>query len=133
MSYCELHLTPHLRDPALQRHRLTDPATFPTGQLCRNHNKPLTMFCKNDQTPVCVSCTERHHKHHETVPMEKESKRIKVRKSLFYCFCILSFLSEKMNSVTQSTYFPLKPLNLFSQHLLFCAFFSKLYSKCYIF
>ncbi|MGL4897446.1 MAG: B-box zinc finger protein, partial [Cetobacterium sp.] len=82
VSYCELHLTPHLRDPALQRHRLTDPATFPTGQLCRNHNKPLTMFCKNDQTPVCVSCTERHHKHHETVPMEKESKRIKVRKSL---------------------------------------------------
>lgn len=26
-SYCELHPTSHERDPALQRHRLTDPAT----------------------------------------------------------------------------------------------------------
>ncbi|XP_070849260.1 E3 ubiquitin-protein ligase TRIM39-like [Chaetodon trifascialis] len=78
-SYCELHLAPHTRDPALQRHRLTDPATFPNRNLCRNHNKPLTMFCKRDQMPVCVRCTERDHKHHETVPTEKESKRIKIR------------------------------------------------------
>ncbi|XP_070785876.1 E3 ubiquitin-protein ligase TRIM39-like [Enoplosus armatus] len=77
-SYCELHLAPHLRDPALQRHRLTDPATFPASHLCRKHNMPLTMFCKKDQTPVCVRCTERHHKHHVTVPMEKESKRVKI-------------------------------------------------------
>lgn len=82
-SYCELHLAPHGRDPALQRHRLTDPATFATSHLCRNHNKPLTMFCKRDQMPVCVDCTERDHKRHETVAMEKESKRVKVRKSSF--------------------------------------------------
>ncbi|XP_035530853.1 E3 ubiquitin-protein ligase TRIM39-like isoform X2 [Morone saxatilis] len=75
-SYCELHLTPHLRDPALQRHRLTDPATFPSSHLCRKHNEPLTMFCKRDQMPVCVKCTGRDHKHHKTVPIEKESKRI---------------------------------------------------------
>ncbi|XP_041820693.1 zinc finger protein RFP-like [Chelmon rostratus] len=78
-SYCELHLAPHVRDPALQRHRLTDPATFPNSHLCRNHNKPLTMFCKKDQMPVCVRCTERDHKHHETVCTEKESKRVKGR------------------------------------------------------
>ncbi|XP_045921376.1 E3 ubiquitin-protein ligase TRIM39-like isoform X1 [Micropterus dolomieu] len=78
VSYCELHLTPHLREPALQRHRLTDPAIFPTSHLCRKHNKRLTMFCKKDQTPVCVRCTESHHKHHETVPMEKESESIKL-------------------------------------------------------
>lgn len=78
-SYCELHLTAHRRDPALQRHRLTEPATFPSNHLCRKHNKPLTMFCKKDQMPVCVKCTERDHKRHENVPMEKESKRIKVR------------------------------------------------------
>ncbi|KAM9335274.1 E3 ubiquitin-protein ligase TRIM39-like [Symphorus nematophorus] len=76
-SYCSLHLTPHQRDPALQRHRLTDPATFPSSHLCRKHNKPLTMFCKKDQMPVCAKCTERDHKRHESVPMEKESKRIK--------------------------------------------------------
>ncbi|XP_035004221.1 nuclear factor 7, ovary-like [Hippoglossus stenolepis] len=76
-SYCELHLTPHLRVPALQRHRLTDPATFTSSHLCRNHNQPLTMFCKKDQMPVCVKCTAGSHKHHEVVPMEKESKRVK--------------------------------------------------------
>lgn len=80
-SYCELHLTPHLRDATLQRHRLTDPATFSSSHLCRKHNMPLTMFCKRDQTPVCVKCTEKGHKQHEAVPLEKESKRIKVRRS----------------------------------------------------
>ncbi|XP_028419624.1 tripartite motif-containing protein 29-like isoform X2 [Perca flavescens] len=83
-SYCELHLTPHLRDPALHRHQLTDPATFATSHLCRKHHKPLTMFCKKDQKPVCGQCTEREHKHHKTVPMEEENKRINVRKHVFH-------------------------------------------------
>ncbi|XP_041840969.1 E3 ubiquitin-protein ligase TRIM39-like [Melanotaenia boesemani] len=78
-SYCEMHLTPHLRDPVMTKHRLTDPATFSTSHLCRNHNKPLEMFCKKEQTPVCRKCTERDHKHHEVVPMETESKRIKMQ------------------------------------------------------
>ncbi|XP_069014897.1 E3 ubiquitin-protein ligase TRIM39-like [Embiotoca jacksoni] len=76
-SYCEIHLTPHLRDPALQRHRLTDPATFAASHLCRNHNEPLTMFCKQDHTPVCDKCTKREHRNHQIVPMERESRRIK--------------------------------------------------------
>ncbi|XP_038158055.1 E3 ubiquitin-protein ligase TRIM21-like [Cyprinodon tularosa] len=76
-SYCEKHLAPHLRDPVMMKHSLTDPATFSTRHLCRKHNRPLEMFCKKDQTPVCRSCTERDHKQHEIVPMEKESRRIK--------------------------------------------------------
>ncbi|XP_051800119.1 E3 ubiquitin-protein ligase TRIM39-like [Acanthochromis polyacanthus] len=76
-SYCEAHLTPHQRDPVLQRHRLTDPATFTTSHLCRNHNRPLSMFCKLDQTPVCAKCAERDHKNHKIVPMEKESRRVR--------------------------------------------------------
>ncbi|XP_017292984.1 E3 ubiquitin-protein ligase TRIM21-like [Kryptolebias marmoratus] len=79
VSYCETHLTPHLRDPMMTKHRLTDPATFSTRHLCRNHNKTLEMFCKRDQTPVCMKCTETDHKHHEVVPMEKESRRIKTQ------------------------------------------------------
>nr|XP_020442514.1 E3 ubiquitin-protein ligase TRIM39-like isoform X2 [Monopterus albus] len=73
-SYCEIHLAPHLTDPTLQKHWLTDPAT---SQLCRKHNEPLTMFCKNDHTPVCVKCTEKEHKQHRVVPVAKESNRIK--------------------------------------------------------
>ncbi|KAM9718239.1 E3 ubiquitin-protein ligase TRIM39-like isoform 2-T2 [Menidia menidia] len=76
-SYCEVHLTPHLRDPVMTKHRLTDPATFAASHLCRNHNKPLDMFCKREQTPVCARCTETDHKHHQVVPIEKENRRIK--------------------------------------------------------
>ncbi|XP_067379738.1 E3 ubiquitin-protein ligase TRIM39-like isoform X1 [Channa argus] len=75
-SYCEIHLTPHLRESALQRHRLMDPDTFSSSHLCRNHNKPLTRFCKQDHTPVCENCIKMDHKLHKTVPMVKESNRI---------------------------------------------------------
>ncbi|XP_029944287.1 E3 ubiquitin-protein ligase TRIM39-like [Salarias fasciatus] len=77
-SYCSLHLTPHLTDPALQRHRLTDPTPSASG-LCRNHNKPLTMFCRQDDTAVCAKCVEREHKHHKVVSLEKQSRRIKTK------------------------------------------------------
>uniref|UniRef100_A0A8C6S819 Bloodthirsty n=1 Tax=Neogobius melanostomus TaxID=47308 RepID=A0A8C6S819_9GOBI len=76
-SYCDLHLGPHLRDEALQKHRLTDPATFPSSHLCRKHNKPLEMFCKKDQTPVCARCCGREHKNHQVVPIDRASKKVK--------------------------------------------------------
>ncbi|XP_068444226.1 E3 ubiquitin-protein ligase TRIM39-like [Clinocottus analis] len=77
LSYCRLHLTPHLSDPVLTKHSLTDPATFVTSHLCRHHNKPMNKFCKRDQTPVCIRCRESDHKHHETVSIEKESKKVR--------------------------------------------------------
>ncbi|XP_074518392.1 E3 ubiquitin-protein ligase TRIM21-like [Halichoeres trimaculatus] len=76
-SFCHAHLMPHLRDEALQRHRLTDPATFTSSHLCRKHNKPLTKFCRKDQTPVCEECSERDYKRHQVVEMEKASRRVK--------------------------------------------------------
>ncbi|KAM4611628.1 E3 ubiquitin-protein ligase TRIM21-like [Polymixia lowei] len=79
VSYCETHLTPHLRDTVLQRHRLTDPATFATRGFCRKHNKPLEMFCREDQTPLCSRCTQTDHKDHNTVPMDRESNSVKAR------------------------------------------------------
>ncbi|XP_042368396.1 E3 ubiquitin-protein ligase TRIM21-like [Plectropomus leopardus] len=79
VSYCEVHLTPHLRDPVLTTHRLTDPATFITSHLCRSHNTLLDMFCKREQMPVCMKCRERDHRHHELVPIAQESKRIRAQ------------------------------------------------------
>lgn len=79
-SYCSVHLIPHQREPVLQRHRMSDPATFATRNLCRNHNKRLEMFCKTDHTPVCLQCTKMDHKGHKTVNLERESKKIKVRR-----------------------------------------------------
>ncbi|XP_068444028.1 E3 ubiquitin-protein ligase TRIM39-like [Clinocottus analis] len=77
LSYCGLHLTPHLSDPVLTKHSLTDPAIFVASHFCRHHNKPMNMFCKRDQTPVCIRCRESDHKHHETVSIEEESRKVR--------------------------------------------------------
>ncbi|XP_070849261.1 E3 ubiquitin-protein ligase TRIM21-like [Chaetodon trifascialis] len=76
-SYCEDHLTPHLRDQLMTKHMLTDPGTFVNSHLCKKHGRLLEKFCKTDRTIVCIKCTEREHKHHEIIPMEQESKRIR--------------------------------------------------------
>ncbi|XP_062416816.1 E3 ubiquitin-protein ligase TRIM21-like [Pungitius pungitius] len=77
LSYCELHLTTHERDAALQKHQLMDTATFITNHHCGEHRKPLTKFCTSDQKPICVKCSERRHKHHTIVPIEEERIRVK--------------------------------------------------------
>lgn len=94
-SYCEIHLTPHLKDPVMTKHRLTDPGTFATSHLCRNHKKLLDMFCKRDQAPVCIECTERDHKHHDIVPIERMgTKKIKVRRRGVFNLLLSSTLSH---------------------------------------
>lgn len=83
-SYCESHLTPHLKDLSLTKHSLTDPGTFISVHHCKEHNKPLEKFCRTDKTPVCMKCMEREHRHHVVVPLEMESKSIRVREILLY-------------------------------------------------
>ncbi|XP_068591951.1 E3 ubiquitin-protein ligase TRIM47-like [Cebidichthys violaceus] len=68
-SYCETHLEPHLRVAALKRHKLTDPVHNLEDQICKEHNRMFELFCRNDQTCVCVLCTE--HSSHDTVPLEE--------------------------------------------------------------
>ncbi|KAI5606418.1 bloodthirsty-relatedprotein family, member 6 [Silurus asotus] len=41
--------------------------------ICQKHERPLELFCRNDQTCVCQFCTEGDHKTHNTVPIEEES------------------------------------------------------------
>ncbi|XP_076008886.1 E3 ubiquitin/ISG15 ligase TRIM25-like [Genypterus blacodes] len=69
-SYCETHLEPHQRVPALKRHKLISPVQNLEDRVCKKHDKMFELFCKNDQVCVCVMCTE--HKAHDTVPLEEE-------------------------------------------------------------
>uniref|UniRef100_A0A4W6BW20 E3 ubiquitin-protein ligase TRIM39-like n=1 Tax=Lates calcarifer TaxID=8187 RepID=A0A4W6BW20_LATCA len=69
-SYCETHLEPHLRVAALKRHKLTEPVHNLENNVCKNHNRILELFCRNDLTRVCVLCTE--HRAHDTVPLQEE-------------------------------------------------------------
>ncbi|XP_029597735.1 E3 ubiquitin-protein ligase TRIM39 isoform X1 [Salmo trutta] len=71
-SYCETHLEPHQRVPALKRHKLINPVENLEDRMCKKHERLLELFCRTDQTCVCQFCTESDHKTHDAVPLEEE-------------------------------------------------------------
>ncbi|XP_016305059.1 E3 ubiquitin-protein ligase TRIM39-like [Sinocyclocheilus anshuiensis] len=76
-SYCETHLEPHHRVPRLKKHTLINAVENLEDYVCRKHERPLELFCRDDQTCVCLSCTEGDHRTHNTVPIEEESRKKK--------------------------------------------------------
>ncbi|XP_068583678.1 E3 ubiquitin-protein ligase TRIM39-like [Cebidichthys violaceus] len=82
-SYCETHLEPHLTMSGLKRHQLIDPVENLEDRMCTKHNKPLELFCKTDQTCVCMLCTVLDHKNHDVVPLrdEYDEKKAEVEKT----------------------------------------------------
>ncbi|XP_036452746.1 E3 ubiquitin-protein ligase TRIM39-like isoform X1 [Colossoma macropomum] len=72
VSYCETHLTPHKTATKLKKHKLMDPVENLEDYICQKHERPLELFCRDDQTSVCRFCTETDHKTHSTVPVEEE-------------------------------------------------------------
>uniref|UniRef100_A0A8C1UIS5 E3 ubiquitin-protein ligase TRIM39-like n=1 Tax=Cyprinus carpio TaxID=7962 RepID=A0A8C1UIS5_CYPCA len=78
-SYCETHLEPHLRVLSLKKHKLMDPVENIKDYICQKHERPLELFCRDDQTYVCVFCTDGDHKTHNTVHLEEESKNKKAQ------------------------------------------------------
>ncbi|KAJ4944047.1 hypothetical protein JOQ06_012594 [Pogonophryne albipinna] len=70
-SYCETHLEPHLTASSLKRHQLIDPVENLEDRMCPKHDKPLELFCKTDQTCVCMLCTVSDHKMHDVVPLKE--------------------------------------------------------------
>ncbi|XP_032363353.1 E3 ubiquitin-protein ligase TRIM21-like [Etheostoma spectabile] len=72
VSYCETHLEPHLTTSGLKRHQLIDPVENLEGRMCTEHDKPLELFCKTDQTCVCMLCPYSDHSRHNVVPLKEE-------------------------------------------------------------
>ncbi|XP_075947755.1 E3 ubiquitin-protein ligase TRIM21-like [Anarhichas minor] len=83
VSYCETHLEPHLTMSGLKRHQLIDPVENLEDRMCTKHDKPLELFCKTDQTCVCMLCPVLDHKMHEFVPLkeEYEGKKVELKKT----------------------------------------------------
>ncbi|XP_037621697.1 E3 ubiquitin-protein ligase TRIM21-like [Sebastes umbrosus] len=82
-SYCETHLEPHLTTSRLKKHQLIDPVENLEDRMCMKHDKPLELFCKTDQTCVCMLCLVVDHKMHDVVPVkeEYEGKKAKLGKT----------------------------------------------------
>uniref|UniRef100_A0A3Q2QWC4 Nuclear factor 7, brain-like n=1 Tax=Fundulus heteroclitus TaxID=8078 RepID=A0A3Q2QWC4_FUNHE len=74
LSYCQTHLEPHLTASRLKKHQLTEPLENLEDRMCLQHDKPLELFCKTDQTCVCSLCSILDHKNHEFVPLREESE-----------------------------------------------------------
>ncbi|KAM4729057.1 E3 ubiquitin-protein ligase TRIM39-like [Anableps anableps] len=74
LSYCQTHLEPHLTAPRLKKHQLMEPVENLEDRMCLQHDKPLELFCRTDQTCVCSLCPVLDHKNHEFVPLREESE-----------------------------------------------------------
>lgn len=72
MSYCETHLEPHLTAARLKRHQLIEPVENLEGRMCARHEKPLELFCRRDQTCICIFCSVAEHRSHDVVPLKEE-------------------------------------------------------------
>ncbi|XP_049338708.1 zinc finger protein RFP-like [Astyanax mexicanus] len=64
---------PHKTTPKYKKHKLMDPVENLEDYICQKHERPLELFCRDDQTCVCQFCTEGDHRTHSTVPIEEES------------------------------------------------------------
>ncbi|MGH0171536.1 UNVERIFIED_CONTAM: hypothetical protein FKN15_061429 [Acipenser sinensis] len=71
-SYCETHVKPHSEVTPLKRHKLVNAIGNLEQKLCAEHQKVLDIFCRTDQTCICLLCTDEDHKSHDTVSAEKE-------------------------------------------------------------
>ncbi|KAL4009506.1 hypothetical protein ACER0C_003358 [Sarotherodon galilaeus] len=82
-SYCQTHLEPHLTVKGLKRHQLIDAVENLEGRMCTKHDNLLQLFCKIDQTCVCMLCSVLDHKNHEFVPLreEYEGKKAELEKT----------------------------------------------------
>ncbi|XP_058872228.1 tripartite motif-containing protein 16-like [Acipenser ruthenus] len=71
-SYCETHVKPHSEVTPLKRHKLINAIGDLEQKLCAEHQKVLEVFCRTDQTCICLLCTQDEHKSHDTVSAKKE-------------------------------------------------------------
>uniref|UniRef100_A0A3P9BN06 E3 ubiquitin-protein ligase TRIM39-like n=1 Tax=Maylandia zebra TaxID=106582 RepID=A0A3P9BN06_9CICH len=59
------------------KHQLIDPVKNLEDRMCKEHNRPLELFCKTDRMPVCEFCKQSNHKGHLTIPLKTEYEQKK--------------------------------------------------------
>nr|XP_024655531.1 E3 ubiquitin-protein ligase TRIM21-like [Maylandia zebra] len=103
-SYCQTHLEPHLTLKRLNRHQLVDAVENLEGRMCTNHDKLLELFCKTDQTCVCMLCPVLDHKNHEFVPLreEYEGKKAELEKTEAEIQQMIQKRRLKIQEITES-------------------------------
>uniref|UniRef100_UPI00358E4882 E3 ubiquitin/ISG15 ligase TRIM25-like n=1 Tax=Myxine glutinosa TaxID=7769 RepID=UPI00358E4882 len=71
---CEQHLKPHQQ----KWHKLVDPGVKIEELRCNEHRKPILLYCKDDGSLMCVTCTGGEHQDHKIVGVEIAYAELKV-------------------------------------------------------
>ncbi|XP_058872563.1 tripartite motif-containing protein 16-like [Acipenser ruthenus] len=71
-SYCETHVKPHYEGAAFKRHKLVNAIGNLEQKICAEHQKVFEVFCRTDQTCICLLCSQIEHRSHDTVSAEAE-------------------------------------------------------------
>ncbi|XP_008298854.1 E3 ubiquitin-protein ligase TRIM39-like [Stegastes partitus] len=70
-SYCDVHLEPHHRAAGLKRHTLLEPLPSLDDKICKQHNRVLVLFCRDDGVLLCDVCASSHHTRHNVVQAQR--------------------------------------------------------------
>ncbi|XP_076126643.1 tripartite motif-containing protein 16-like isoform X2 [Alosa pseudoharengus] len=71
LSYCETHLQRH-DELSGKRHNVVDVTGQLQDKICAQHQRLLEVFCRTDQSCVCLLCLVDEHKGHDTVSAAAE-------------------------------------------------------------
>uniref|UniRef100_UPI0035902A98 E3 ubiquitin-protein ligase Midline-1-like n=1 Tax=Myxine glutinosa TaxID=7769 RepID=UPI0035902A98 len=63
---CAKHLKPHQH----KGHKLVDPGVKIEELRCIAHGKPIQLYCKDDGSLMCLTCTGGEHRDHDIVALE---------------------------------------------------------------
>uniref|UniRef100_A0A8C2H3W7 Tripartite motif-containing protein 16-like n=1 Tax=Cyprinus carpio TaxID=7962 RepID=A0A8C2H3W7_CYPCA len=66
-SYCQTHFDHHEEFHSRKPHKVTDATGRLQEMICQKHGKILEVFCRTDQKCICVLCTKKKQKNHDTV------------------------------------------------------------------
>ncbi|KAI5614191.1 finTRIM family, member 14 [Silurus asotus] len=74
-SFCEDHLKPHYQSQAFKMHELVEACENLRKNICSQHDKPMEIYCRTDQSFICYLCMTDEHKHHDTVSTTAERSK----------------------------------------------------------
>ncbi|XP_052393718.1 E3 ubiquitin/ISG15 ligase TRIM25-like isoform X1 [Carassius gibelio] len=66
-SYCQTHLEQHENLFRGKGHNLMDATGRLRQMICPHHNKIVEIYCRTDQSCICMTCLMDEHKNHDTV------------------------------------------------------------------
>ncbi|XP_017331177.1 E3 ubiquitin-protein ligase TRIM39 [Ictalurus punctatus] len=73
VTLCSSHLESHNNVPKYKKHKVINAVGNLEKYICQEHERPLELFCRDDQKCVCQFCTVTDHKNHNVIPLEEES------------------------------------------------------------